>query len=124
MYKGEMANLSKEPSVYEGSTAGLVDGGRNAKGEFIGDVLRNDVAKVSLEWSFLTVKEWADICRYFDPKRGGKFINSVKFFNQSTGEYDTREMYVSDRKANMHRRDPKTGMVLGWVGCKLSLVEV
>ena len=31
---------------------------------------------------------------------------------------------LSDRTGGMWRRGPKTGGVMGWIGCKLSLVEV
>jgi len=48
----------------------------------------------------------------------------VTFFNQTTGEWETREMYVSDRTCGMWRRDPTTGEILGWVDCRLSLIEV
>jgi hypothetical protein len=44
--------------------------------------------------------------------------------NQSSGQYETRTMYVSDRTAAMWRRDPRTGEVLGWTDCRLALVEV
>ena len=113
-----------EPSEYEGNTATLVDGGRNINGVQVGAVIRDDVAKVSLSWRFLTVKQWSDILKKFTKKQGGKFYNNVTFFNQVTGEYETRKMYVSDRTANMFRRDPKTGEVMGYTSPKLSLIEV
>ena len=48
----------------------------------------------------------------------------MTFFDQSAGDWVTKTMYVSDRSAGMWRRDPETGDVMGWTGCKLSLVEV
>jgi len=113
-----------EPSSYSGNTATLVDAGRNVAGRMIGAVIRDDVAKVEITWSYLTVQQWADINRRFKISSGGSFINAVSFFDQSVGTWVTREMYVSDRNAGLWRRDPVTGAVLGWVGAKLSLVEV
>ena len=113
-----------EPSTYNGITATIVDSARNADGYVIGSVIREDVAKVELTWNMLTVDQWARVLQCFDSKRGGSFYNNVTFFNQTSGSFETREMYVSDRSAPMWRRDPDTGAVMGWLGCSLSLIEV
>ena len=109
---------------YDANTSTLVDSARNAQGVMVGSVIRDDVAKVEMKWSYLTVEQWANILKCFSIARGGKFINSVTFFCQDLGDWTTREMYVSDRKAKMFRRDPITGAVLGYTDCSLSLVEV
>ena len=113
-----------EPSTYSGNTSTLVDSSRNAQGRMIGAVLRDDVAKVEVSWRYLTVEQWARIQKCFRQSSGGKFINLVSFFDQSVGGWVTKEMYVSDRKSGMWRRDPENGDVLGWTDCSLSLVEV
>lgn len=114
-----------EPSSYVGNTSTLVDGARNVKGVMVGSVIRDDVAKVEIGWKYLTVQQWAEILQCFRIASGGKFINSVTFFNQDIGDWDTRKMYVGDRQpGGAWRRDPKTGELLGWVDCKLSLIEV
>ena len=109
-----------EPSTYSATTATLVDSARNVQGVVIGSVIRNDVAKVELSWRYLTAAQWANILSMFTKS----FYNNVTFFNQSTGTYTTRQMYVGDRQAGMWRRHPTTGEVMGWTDCKLSLVEV
>ena len=113
-----------EPSKYSGNTATLVDSARNAQGVVIGAVIRDDVGKVEMSWKYLTVEQWANILKCFSRARGGNFYNSVTFFCQDIGDWTTRNMYVSDRKADMFRRDPNTGAVLGYTDCSLSLVEV
>lgn len=113
-----------EPSAYSGNTSTLVDSARNAQGVMIGAVIRDDIAKVEISWKYLTIEQWARIQKCFRQSSGGKFINLVSFFDQSVGGWVTKEMYVSDRKAGMWRRDPETGDVLGWTNCSLSLVEV
>ena len=113
-----------EPSTYSGNTSTLVDSSRNVQGVMIGAVIRDDVAKVELSWRYLTVEQWANIQKCFRQSSGGKFINLVTFFDQSVGGWVTKEMYVSDRKSGLWRRDPKTGDVLGWTDCSFSLVEV
>lgn len=109
-----------EPSTYSANTATLVDSARNVQGVVIGSVIRNDVAKVELSWRYLTVEQWASILSLFNRS----FYNEVTFFNQSTGAYTTRNMYVGDRQASIWRRNPSTGEVMGWVEPKLSLIEI
>ena len=113
-----------EPSSYSGNTSTLVDSARNAQGVVVGAVIRDDVGKVEMSWKYLTVKQWADILKCFSIARGGNFYNDVTFFCQDIGDWTTRQMYVSDRKADMFRRHPETGDVLGYTDCSLSLVEV
>lgn len=111
------------PSEYSGNTATIVDSGRNVAGKFIGAVVRDDVAKIELSWKYLSVKQWAAINKLFKRSAGGKFINSVTFFDQSAGGWITRNMYVSDRNAGVPRVDVSSGAPIGWNNCKLSLIE-
>ena len=113
-----------EPSAYSANTSTLVDSSRNAEGRMVGSVIRDDISKVEISWKYLTVEQWARIQKCFRQSAGGKFINTVTFFDQSAGGWVTKEMYVGDRKANVFRRDPKTGDLLGWVDPSLSLIEV
>ena len=109
-----------EPSAYSANTATLVDSARNVNGYVIGSVIRSDVAKVELQWRYLTAEQWAGILSLFNRS----FYNNVRFYNQSSASYVTRQMYVGDRSAGMWRRHPSTGEIMGWTDCKLSLVEV
>lgn len=109
-----------EPSSYSGTTSTIVDSARNVSGYVIGSVVRHDVAKVELQWKYLTAQQWADVLSLFT----ASFYNSVTFYNQATAGFTTRKMYVSDRNAGMWKRNPKTGDIEGWTGCSLSLVEV
>ena len=113
-----------EPSAYSANTSTLVDSSRNVEGRMVGSVIRDDISKVEISWKYLTVEQWARIQKCFRQSAGGKFINTVTFFDQSAGGWVTKEMYVGDRKANVFRRDPKTGDLLGWVDPSLSLIEV
>lgn len=113
-----------EPSTYSGNTSTLVDSARNVQGKMVGSVIRDDIAKIEISWRYLTVEQWARIQQCFRQSSGGKFINNVTFFDQSVGGWVTKEMYVSDRKANVFRRDPNNGEILGWVDPSMSLIEV
>ena len=113
-----------EPSTYNATTSTLVDSARNVQGKMVGAVVRDDIAKVELSWRYLSVEDWAMIGKLFKTTSGGSFINSVTFFDQTEGNYVTREMYCSDRSSGMWRRNPETGAVMGWTDCKLSFIEV
>jgi hypothetical protein len=109
-----------EPSEYSASTSTLVDSARNVSGYVVGAVVRSDVAKVELKWRYLTARQWADVLSLFT----NNFYNQVRFFNQATADYTTRQMYVGDRSAGMWRRHPSTGEIMGFTDCALSLIEV
>lgn len=109
-----------EPSEYSANTSTLVDSGRNVQGKVVGAVIRSGVSKIEVKWRYLTAQQWASVIGPFDTN----FYVNVKFFDQSSAGYVTKQMYVSDRKAGMWRRHPETGEIMGWTGCSLSLVEV
>lgn len=106
------------PSSYNGTTSTIVDSGRNVNGVIVSDVIREDVAKVSLTWKYLTKAQWAEILTALSG-----FYVDVKFFNQSSGKYETRQMYPGDREAEMFMLD-KTGEPKAWLNCSVNLIEV
>ena len=112
-----------EPSTYSATTSTVVDSGRNVQGYVIGAVIRDDIAKIELGYSFITASDWASILAQFSPARGGSFYNNVTFYLQDTNSWVTREMYVSDRTASVFRRN-KDGSIKGYQNVSLSLVEV
>ena len=93
-----------DPSEYNGTTSTFVDSARNAKGVVIGAVIRDDVAKVEMTWKFITAEDWSMILKLFSQKHGGRFIAPVTFFNQVTNDWETRNMYVSDRTSSIFLR--------------------
>lgn len=112
-----------EPSSYSSNTSTLVDSGRNVEGLMVGSVIREDVSKIEISWKYLTVEQWSSILKCFKGK--DKFVNRVEFFDQLEGGWIVREMYISDRKAGMWRRDPENNeRILGWTDCSLSLIQV
>ena len=108
-----------EPTSYSGTTSTLTDSGLSVSGKLLGSIVRKDIAQVSLSWNYLEAATWARINQIFSDNH----INSVRFFDQTTGTWTLREMYVSDRSAGLWRRD-QSGTVLGWTGCGLQLMEV
>lgn len=112
-----------EPSEYAAQTSTIVDGARDAAGIFIGGVVLEDVARVDMSWKFIKTQDWATLVSKFDSTSGGSFVNAVTFFNQSKGTWETRDMYVSDRKAGVFLRDG-AGNILGYTNASISLIDV
>lgn len=111
------------PSKYRATTSTVVDSARNVKGVMVGAVVRDDIGKVEMSWNFISAQAWADTLKLFSIKRGGKFINSVTFFCQDTNNWETRNMYVNDRTAEIFLRNPD-GSIKGYVNASLHLIEV
>lgn len=107
-----------DPSIYVGTTADVVDTGRNAQGVIVSDVVRHDVAKIEMTWNYLTLSQWANILGIFH----NSWANSVTYLDQTTGSYQTRTMYVGDRKTG--GAVSQNGQITGWRGCQLALIEV
>lgn len=112
------------PSDYDANTSTIVDSARNVSGYVIGTDIRDDVAKISLKWNALSTAEWAALLQQFDPTYGYSFYRNVTFFNQTSNDFTTRQMYVSDRKASSFLLNPDDGLPRLWLNCSLSLVEV
>jgi len=108
-----------EPASYTSTTTTLTDSNLSVSGKLLGSVVRKDIVQITLSWNFMEADAWAQINQIFKDEH----INSVRFFDQTTGDWVTRDMYVSDRTAGLWRRN-QSGEVLGWTGCGLQLTEV
>lgn len=111
-------------STYVGNTADMVDAGRNVSGYVIGAVVRYDVGKIEMTWKYLTVTEWSNILKLFNPTYGGSFNQNVTFYNQTTANYETRVFYPGDRTTAGLVQLSASGEPVGWLEAKLHLVEV
>lgn len=120
---GEGGYAPPTPSTYDATTATIVDSARNTKGVMIGSVIRDDVAKISMTWKYISAQDWANFLALFSEQRGGHFQNQVYFFLQDTNSWEERTMYVSDRTASIFMRNPD-GTIKGYLNAKLSLIEV
>lgn len=120
------------PSKYTSNTATIVDSARNTDGKMIGTVIREDVAKIQMSWNFISYDDWASLVQQFSSKFGGAFIRNVTYFDQSSGQLETKQMYISDRNADsflLFNEDtaPTASMIglpMGYENATLSLIEV
>lgn len=124
------------PSEYEGQSSTLVDSARNSGGYVVANVIRSDVASVSMTWNFLTINQYKAIAQLFEPKYNGEFINYVYFWDMVKGDFNgqdsttptdstNKKMYCGDRKVSVaHIKLDNNGKPIGYEGVQLDLVEV
>jgi hypothetical protein len=90
---------SMTPSDYD-----LSDSERNAKGKMVAQIIREDIHKLELKWSWLTPDDYALIRRAVKKK----FNLNVVFFSPDIGTPANYSMYVGDRKTPVYTyRDGK-----------------
>ena len=123
------------PSDYDASASTLVDSARNSKGEVVGQVILEDVAKIELQWNFLTVAQYSQIAQLFDSHYGGNFFNFVSYFDVIKGDFDSsntgtptlathRVFYPNDRKVQFaHITLDANGKPKGYTGVQLHLID-
>ena len=130
------------PSEYSGISTTLVNSARNTVGQVIADVIASDIAKIELQWNFLTVDEYKTIAQLFEPKYNGghndAFFRAVSFFDVIKGGFDgnisippnlstnrVRKFYCGDRKVQFAhiKLDPNTGAPIGYTGVSLHLID-
>jgi len=108
-----------DPTSYTATTTTMTDGGTSVSGHLLSSIVRDNVVQISLSWNYLEASEWTRITGMFKED----YINRVRFYDQSSGSWEIRSMYISDRNAGLWRRD-EHGEVLGWTGCSIQLTEV
>ena len=124
------------PSEYSGQASTLVDSARDSGGYIVSNVIRSDVASISMTWNFLSVAQYRDMAQLFEPLYHGSFINYVSFWDSIKGDFngtgtgtptdsDHKKMYCGDRKVQVaHISLDSNGKPIGYEGVTLDLVEV
>lgn len=75
----------------------LVDSGRNANGNLIGQVIGNDKHKYEVNFKYLAAEDWRRFLSNFDRDQGGLFINEFVVYDMAKGQFVTKTCYVGDR---------------------------
>lgn len=115
------------PALDSGQTtiSTLVDGGRNANGKFIGQVIGDDKLKIEMNWSVLSPTEFRALLQIFDRRQGGSFVNTFRVYDPRTMSYRNVKMYVGDRSGTPIMVDtPGTGHPRYWTNAQANLIEV
>lgn len=77
--------------------ATVVDGGRNANGDFIGSVVGEDKLKIEMNFEILTPAQMKQLLAVFDRNQGGQFVNRFRVYDPRVQDFVMMDMYVGDR---------------------------
>lgn len=116
-----------EPAMGSGqiTISTMVNAGRNANGQFIGQVIGNDKFKIEMNWSILTPQEFQRLLKIFDRKQQGKFVNTFRVYDPRIMDYRNMTMYVGDRTGTpIMVQNPGTGHPKYWQDVQANLIEV
>lgn len=103
----------------------LVNAGRNANGQFIGQVIGNDKLKIEMSWSILRPDQFRNLLKIFDRQQSGKFVNDFVVYDPRTMSYRTCTMYVGDRSGTpIMVENPGVGHPRYWQDVQANLIEV
>lgn len=96
----------------------VVDAGRNANGSIVGQRVGRDQYKIdSLEWSWLTADQWAQILSVLS-----HFFVYVTFTDSVSNSLKTIKMYCGDRTAEPYWVD-ENGKPTHYRNCKVNLID-
>ena len=102
------------------TTSTMVDSGRNAKAQVVGNKIGRDQTKLdNLEWGYLDADTWEAVLKQF-----AKFKCTVRYYEPALGHWVTRYMYPGDRTYEPYKVDPTTGQPTGYINCKCNLVDM
>jgi hypothetical protein len=102
----------------------LVDGGRNAEGNFIGSVVGDDKLKIECAFPALRPDEMMRLLQVFDRKRGGRFINTFRVFDPRVNGFVYLDMYVGDRSGKPYLVNKDTMRPTYWTEVQANLIQV
>jgi len=105
------------------SISTAVDGGKNAKGNFIGSVIGDDKLKYDISFAHLTPTQFQEFLKLFDRNQGGKFSQIFSVYDPRIDEFIEIEMYVGDRGGRPVSLDGDYKPT-GWLGVGTSLIQL
>ena len=101
----------------------MVDGGRNANGDFLGTVIGEDKLCYEISFASLEPIEYEKFLGIFNRNGGGRFVNTYSVFDPRKNEFVEMKMYVGDRSGRPLQLD-KNAMPTRWMDVKATLIEV
>lgn len=102
----------------------IVDGGRNANGDFIGSVIGDDKLKIEMTFPTLSPDQMVSLLKIFDRPQGGHFINRFRVKDPRTGNFTYMDMYVGDRSGTPYMVNRQTMEPAFWRNIQANLIQV
>ncbi len=117
-----MVNGKSFPSPDRGlnfEVATMVNGGKNASGEFVGQKVGRDQYKINnLQWFLLDAATWSSILKEFN-----RFTVTVKFPDMVNNKWTTLLMYPGNRTAEPLELSEATGLPVSYKNCKVNIID-
>lgn len=95
----------------------LVNSGRNANGEVVGQVVGRNQNKATLSWKWLDAETWASMLQEFD-----NFIVIARIPDMQRNDWTTLKMYPGDRSAEPYWVDDE-GLPTHYTNCKVNIID-
>ncbi len=102
--------------------ATVVDGGRNANGDFIGSVVGEDKLKIEMNFEMLSPQQMQQLLAVFDRRQGGSFVNRFRVFDPRVQDFVWMNMYVGDRTGVPLVLEH--GVPAAWSQVKANLIQI
>jgi len=108
---------------FSGINSIMVDGGRNANGDFEGAVIGQPKHKIdNFNWKGLKPAVARPLLQYFNST--ATFVFYARFYDLISGAFIIRKFYRGDLSYEPHRFDPDTGDVDYFTSIKMNIIEV
>jgi hypothetical protein len=104
----------------------LVDAGRDAAGNMMGNIIGEDKCKLNCKYPPLTPAEANIVFSAFHRPTGGKFIVWAKFWDVRVNQVVVKQMYVGNRSGNpiMWGKDITPSAKARYLNVQANLIEV
>lgn len=121
-YENQWITLPMHKDFRKDITTTMVNAGRNAGAEVIGEQIGRTQSKVSgLVFPYLYAHEWQKILQIYKDN----IKRPTKYYDQETGDFIVRSMYVNDREAEVFAyRQDGSGRVEIYQNCSLNLIDM
>lgn len=113
------------PAVGTGGVtiSSLVDGGRNANGNFLGTVIGDDKLRYDISFASLNQKEFMQFLAIFDRKQGGGYVQPFWVFDPRINDFVKLDMYIGDRSGRPLMLDGNF-QPTRWMDASATLIQV
>ena len=112
---------------YTTSSTDVVDGGRNTKAEMIFSMVRQAIRKIEISFKVISNADYKKLAQFFNANK----IFYAYYYDTDDGAWETRQVYVGDRKVDTIKNKQLTMTNTGgglapayYENFKLSFIEV
>lgn len=83
-------------STYQTTASNVVDSSRNSKAVLIASPVRMGVRRIDVSYRVISISDYSKLAKFFNTN----FLFYAYYFDQDDKEWQARQVYVNDRKAD------------------------